>query len=93
MILLMMSVPFSFLLKLDSYHSHTFTSPLQQPMKQNHRALHNCHSLKNMLKLPGFKGLLNVLLLETESSEVMLKSLRSFLKFLFTMSLFKRFHL
>ena len=90
---MMMTVLFSFLQKLNSYHPHMFTSPLQQTMKQNHRALHNCDSLKKMLKLPAFKGLLNMLLLETESLEFMLKSLRSFLKLLFIMSLFKRFHL
>ena len=47
----------SFLLKLNSHHAYTFTSPLQQTRKQNHPALHNCYSFKNMLKLLAFKWL------------------------------------
>ena len=55
-----------------------FTSPshiqsaLQQTLKQNHGAWHNCNSVKTMLKLSTFKKLLNELLLETEWSEAML---------------------
>ena len=75
----MMRVLFSLLLKLKSYHPHTFTSPLQQTLKQNYRASHNCCSVKNMLKLLAFKWLLNELLLETEWSEAML--IRSFFIF------------
>ena len=51
---------------------YTFTSSLQQTLKQNHRASHNCCSVKNMLKLVAYKWLLNKLLLETEWSEVKL---------------------
>ena len=43
-----------------------FISPLQQTIKQNHRALHNCNRVKNMLKHLAFKWLLNVLLLKIE---------------------------
>ena len=43
-----------------------FTSPLQQTLKQNHRALHDCYNVKNMLKLLTFEWLLNELLLEIE---------------------------
>ena len=50
----------------------TFTPPLQQTLKQNHRPSHNCDSVKNILKLLAFKWLLNQLLLKTECSEVML---------------------
>ena len=64
--LLILRVPFSFLLKLKSYHPYTFTSPMEQTLKQNHRASRNCYSVKNMLKLLAFKWLLNELLLETE---------------------------
>ena len=67
-----------------------FTSPLQQTLQQNHRALLNCYSVKNSLKLWTFKCLLNELLLETEWSVVMLiwwffsiKFIKSFLKFSF----------
>ena len=67
-----------------------YTSPLQQTLKQNHRASHNCYSVKSMLKLLAFKWLLNELLLETEWSELMfiwwfvsIKFIRSFLKFSF----------
>ena len=63
---------FSFLLKLNSNHPYTFTSPLQQTLKENQRASNNCYSVKNMLKLLAFKWLLNESLLETESLEVML---------------------
>ena len=51
---------------------YTFTSSLQQTLKQNHRTSHNCCSVKNMLKLVAYKWLLNKLLLETEWSEVKL---------------------
>ena len=64
--MLMMRALFIFLLKLNSYHSHKFTSPLQQTLKQSHRALHNCYSVKIMLKLLAFKWLLKELLLETK---------------------------
>ena len=50
MMLLMMRVLFSFLLKLNSPHPYTFTSPLQQKLKQNHRASHNCYSVKKHVK-------------------------------------------
>ena len=49
-----------------------FTSPLQQTLKQNHRALHNCYKVKNMMKFLAFKWLLNELLFEKEWSEVKL---------------------
>ena len=83
---------FSFLLKLNQeiHHLYTFTSLLQQTLKQNQCASHNCYSVKNMLKLLAFKWLLKELLLETKLSEVMLiwwfvsvKSIRPFLKFSF----------
>ena len=81
---------FSFLLKLNSHHLYTFTSLLQQTLKQNQCASHNCYSVKNILKLLAFKWLLNEVLLETKLSEVMLiwwfvsvKSIRPFLKFSF----------
>ena len=97
LILLIIRLLFKFLLKLNSYHPHTFTSPLQHALKQIHRASHNCYCVKNLLKLLTFKWLLNELLLETEWSEVMLiwwfvsiKFIRSFLKFFFLISLFKR---
>ena len=68
-------------------HTHTFASLLQQSLKQNNRASHNCCSVKNMSKLLVFKWLLNKLLLEIERSEAMLiwwfvpiKFIRSFLK-------------
>ena len=90
LILLIIRLLFKFLLKLNSYHPHTFTSPLQHALKQIHRASHNCYCVKNLLKLLTFKWLLNELLLETEWSEVMLiwwfvsiKFIRSFLKFFF----------
>ena len=90
MLLLIMKVVFSFLLKLNSHHPHTFTSALQQTLKQNHGASHNCNSVKTMLKLSAFKKLLNELLLETEWSEAMLmwwfvsiKFIRSFLIYFF----------
>ena len=96
----MLRVLFSFFLKLSSYHPYTFTSPLQKTLKQNHRASHNCYRVKNMSKLLAFKWLLNELLPEIEWSKVMLmwwfvssKFLRSFLKFSFLISLFKRFPL
>ena len=71
LILLMVRVLFSLLLKLNSHHSHTFTSPFQKTLKQNHPALHNWYSVKNMLQPLPFKRLLNELLLETEWLEVM----------------------
>ena len=98
MLLLIMKIVFSFLLKLNSHHPHTFTSALQQTLKQNHGASHNCNSVKTMLKLSAFKKLLNELLLETEWSEAVLmwwfvwiKFIRSFLKLFFLISLLKRF--
>ena len=58
LIFLIMRVLFSFLLKLNSHHPDTFTSPLLQTLKQNHhRASHNCYSVNNMLKLLLFKWL------------------------------------
>ena len=90
LILLTMRVLFNFLLKLNSHHSYTFTSPLQQTLKQDHHALHNCYSVINMLNFLAFKWILNELLFETEWLEVMLiwwfvsiKFSRSFLKFAF----------
>ena len=91
---------FSFHLKLNSNHPYTFTSPLQQTLKENQRASQNCYSVKNMLKLLEFKWLLNELLLETKSLEVMLTwwfasitFIRTFLKFSFLICFFKRFPL
>ena len=96
-ILVMVRVLFSFLLNLNYYRHYTFISPLQETLKQNHPASHNCYSVKNMLKLLAFKWLLNVLLLETEWSDVMLiwwfvslKFIRSFLKKIFLICFFKR---
>ena len=63
---------FSFLLKLNSHHPCTFTSPLQQTLKQNQRASHNSYSVKNMLKPLAFKWLLHELLLETKLSEAII---------------------
>ena len=37
----------SFLLKLNSHHHYMFASPLQQTLKQNHCASHNCCSVRN----------------------------------------------
>ena len=65
-ILVMVRVLFSFLLNLNYYRHYTFTSPLQETLKQNDRASHNCYSVKNMLKPLAFKWLLNGSLLETE---------------------------
>ena len=100
LILLMMRVLFSFLLKLNSHHPFTFTSPLQYALKQNYHVSHNCYRVKNILKLLTFKRLLNKLLLESEWSEVMLiwlfvsfKFIRSSLKFYFLKSFFKWFSL
>ena len=89
--LLMLKVPFSFLLKLNSHYAHMFTSPFQKTLKQNHLASHNYYSGdKNMLKFLALKLFLKELLLETEWSEIMLiwwfvsvKFIRSFLKFSF----------
>ena len=98
--LLMMRVLFSFHLKLNSHHLFTFTPPLLQTLKQNHRALHNCYSIKNKLKLLASKWLFNELLLEAERSEVTLilrfvsiKFIGSFSKVSLLMSLYKRFSL
>ena len=83
---------------MNSHYPYTFTSLLQQTLKQNHRALHNCYSAKNMLKLLAFKWLLNKLSLETEWSEVMLiwrfvsiRFINSFLKLCYLISLFNDF--
>ena len=65
-------VSFQFFPEAEFIPLHTFTSPLQQTLKQNHRASHNCCSIKYLLRLLAFKWLLNDLLLETEWSEVML---------------------
>ena len=54
LILLMIRVFLSFLLKLNSHQPYTFTSPLQQTLKQKHRALQNCYDVKNMLKLLAY---------------------------------------
>ena len=43
-----LTVPFSFLLRLNLYHPHTFTSPLQQTLKQNHSASHNWQCQKHV---------------------------------------------
>ena len=48
---------FEFSLKLNLLHPCKFTSPLQQTLKQDHRTLHNCYSVKNILKLLAFKWL------------------------------------
>ena len=64
--MLMMRALFIFLLKLNSYHSHKFTSPLQQTLKQSHSALRNCYSVKIMMKFLAFKWLLKELLLEAK---------------------------
>ena len=72
LILSMMKALSSFLMKLNSHQSYTFTSPLQQILKQNHGASHGCYSVKIMSKLLVFNWLLNELLLEIEGSEVML---------------------
>ena len=83
---------------MNSHYPYTFTSLLQQTLKQNHRALHNCYSAKNMLKLLAFKWLLKKLSLETEWSEVMLiwrfvsiRFINSFLKLCYLISLFNDF--
>ena len=88
--LLVLRLLFSFLVKLNSYHSYTFTSPFQQTLKEKHSASHDCYSVKNILKVLAFKWLLNELLLGIEWSEVTLiwwfasiKFIKSFLKFSF----------
>ena len=43
---------------------YTFTSPLQQTLKQNHRASHNWYIVKNMLNFLVFKWLLDKPLLK-----------------------------
>ena len=43
-----------------------FQSPLQQTLKQNHRALHKYCNVKNKLTLLAMKWLLSRLLLETD---------------------------
>ena len=86
---------FSFLLSMNLRHPYTFTSPLQQTLKWNQRASHNCYSVTNMLKLLAFKWLLNELLRETKLSEVILilwfvsvKFIRPILKFSFLICFF-----
>ena len=81
---------FSFLLKLNSHHPNTFTSPLQQTLKQNQRASNNCYIAKTMMKPLTLKWPLNEFLVWTKSSEVMLiwwfvsiKFIRPILKFCF----------
>ena len=71
LILLMKRALFSILLKLNSHHPYTSTSPLQQILKQNNHAFHNYYSVKNK-KLLAFNWFLNELLLETKWLEVML---------------------
>ena len=66
LILPMIRILFSFPLKLKSYHPYTFTSTLQQILKQDHCGSHNSCSVKNMSKLLVLKWLLNELLLEIE---------------------------
>ena len=95
LILPMMRVLFSYPLKLKSYRHHTFTSTLQQILKQNHQASHNSYSVKNISKLLVFQWLLNELLLEIEWSEVMLikwlvsiQIIMSFIIFLFFFNIF-----
>ena len=94
--LLMMRLLFGFFLKLNSHHHYRFTSSLQQTLKQNHYASHNCYRVKNILKLLAFRWLLNESLLETKWSEVMLtwwsvsiKFIVYFLKPFFLTGLFK----
>ena len=53
----------------------TFTSTLEQTLKQNHRTSKNRCIVENMLNLLAFKLLLDQLLIETECSEVMLTRL------------------
>ena len=48
---------------------------MQQTLKQNQRASHNCYSVKKMLKLLAFKKLLNELELELNSLELFKNSL------------------
>ena len=81
---------FSFLLKLNSHHPDTFTSPLQQTLKQNQRASNNCYIAKTMMKPLTLKWPLNEFLVWTKSSKVMLiwwfvsiKFIRPILKFCF----------
>ena len=57
LILLIIRVLFSFLLKLNSHHPHTFTSLVEKGMKQNHRASHNYHCVR--IQVLAFKWLLN----------------------------------
>ena len=90
LILLMMRDLFSFLQKLNSDYTCTFTSPLQQTLKQDHRASHSYYSVKDILKLLAFKWLLNEFLLDIKWSEVMLiwwfvsiSFIRLFLRFSF----------
>ena len=98
LILLIMKILLKFLLKLNSHRPCTSTSSLQRTMKQNHRTSHNCNVAKNILKLMAFKIFLNHLFLEIECLEVKLicwslsfQFIRSFLKFLFVISLVKWF--
>ena len=64
LILLMMRDLFSFLQKLNPDYTYTFTSPLQQTLKQDHHASHSYYSVKDILKLLAFKWLLNEFLLD-----------------------------
>ena len=80
----------SFLLKPNSHHLCTFTSPLQQTLSQIHHDSHNCNCTA-----ASIQRLLNELLLETEWSEsiliwlfVSIKFIRSFLKLYFFILLF-----
>ena len=61
--LLMMMVLLSFLLKLTSHHLYTFTFPLQQKLKQNHRAFAQLLLCSKQVKLLAFKWLIEKLLL------------------------------
>ena len=83
----MKRVLFSFLLKRNSHHPYTFTAPLQQTLKQNHRASHNCYSVGSMLKLLAFKWLLNELLLEKKMirghANLVISLIGTFFKILF----------
>ena len=91
LILLMTWLLFSFLLKLNSHHTYTFTSPLQQTLKQDHRTAATLLASWNSSIQVVFKGVIG------EWWEVMLlwwifwiKFIKSFLKFSFLIFLFKR---
>ena len=90
LILLMTWPLFSFLLKLNSHHTYTFTSPLQQTLKQDHRTAATLLASWNSSIQVVFKGVIG------EWWEVMLlwwfvwiKFIKSFLKFSFLIFLFK----